>query len=192
MSLVLALKNRNAIIVAGDTESGDDHLKFGHFMALPNRSVLLIAGNAKAVEASVTQILPKIDPKASTATVAQLVQAALILEVVPNLSTIKGRVEIIVAGFDPIRHVAEPGLYYMDSAQDFYLQVVQADAVAAGATAAVTSLLAGHSFADATIDQLRLLAKESLAATKLRWPGSVKSHIKIGTITPTVVHVQDY
>src|SRR5205085_3992967 len=49
----------------------------------------------------------------------------------------------------------EPGLYYMDSATDFYLTVVRDDAVAAGSTAAVKEILQNKDLKDATTDEDR-------------------------------------
>jgi len=186
MPLVLAIKNRNAIVVASDSEDTNTILTthFGQLIDLPGRCVIMLAGNLSAVRHTFEQtILPKIEASHSAAAVAQLVHAGLVLEVVPHLSELTGRVEIIVAGIDPIRHVEEPGLYYMDSAQEFNLEVVRGDAVAAGTTAAVNSLVAGHSYADSQVEQLRVLAKECLTATKLRWPTMVSNHMKIGVIT---------
>jgi len=194
MPLVLAIKNRDALVVASDTSAIEDlHSQFGQLIALPNRSAILIAGNLSAVRHAIADIvMPKVHSGLSAAAVAQLVQAALVLDVVPKLPELRGRVEVIVAGIDPIRHVEEPGLYYLDSAQDFALKIVPGDAVAAGSTAAVTSLLAGHSFADSGLDHLQLLAKECIASTKLRWPAALGNHLKLGVITTQNMRFQQF
>jgi 20S proteasome alpha/beta subunit len=190
MSLVLAIKNQQAIVVASDTDQTVHDPGFDELMPVSQHTVLLMAGNLEAVRPAVMRILPTLKQAAGAATVAKLVQAAFVVEVVPNLPKLKGRVELIIAGFDPIRHVAEPSLYYMDSAQDFYLKVIEGDVAAGGATAAVSSLLAGHNFADANTAHLKVLAKECISATKLRWPAAVKGRIKLGTITASTIQIQ--
>jgi hypothetical protein len=193
MSLVLAIKNRHSVVVASDLDPAQDNDGFGQFIRLPGRKVLLVTGNLEAVRHTVTQtLLPKIDAQTSAAAVAQILQAALVLEVVPTLSQMKGRVEFIVAGIDPVRHTEELGLYYLDSAQDFYLKIVEGDAVAAGATAAATSLLQGRSFSDDPVEQLKTLAKDCLASTKLRWPGAVSSHVRLGVIMTQNIQIEDF
>jgi hypothetical protein len=194
MSLVLALKNRDSLVVAADIPAaGVPAIDYGPLIQLPNRSVLLIAGNLDAVRHVVTSVvIPKITPATSAAALAQILHAALILEVLPVLSQLKGRVEFIVAGIDPVRHVELPGLYYLDSAQGFNLTLGAGDAVAAGATAAITALLAGHSFADSSIHQLQVLAKECLSATKLRWPLAVAPCVRLGIITTQRMQFQDF
>jgi 20S proteasome alpha/beta subunit len=193
MSLIVALKNRNSVVVATDSDSlAQSNASFGQLMTVSGHAVILIAGNLDAVRPAITQILPKLDQTSAPATVAQLVHASLILGVVPRLDQLKGRTEIIVAGLDPIRHIQEPVLYYMDSAQGFHLQMPSSDAIAAGSTAAVASLLAGHSFAASTTAQLKVLAKECLSATKLRWPGAVSRYIKLAVLTPDSIQVADF
>ncbi|HUD11330.1 MAG TPA: hypothetical protein VMS08_02890 [Candidatus Saccharimonadia bacterium] len=194
MSLVVAIKNKNSVIVAGDT-SGIPPTpgQFGQMIVLPNRTAILIAGNLAAVKTSIEQkVMPKITPDLSAAALAQIVQAALVLDLVPHLPDIKGRVEIIVAGIDPVRHVEEPDLYYLDSAQDFYLKVVETPFVAAGSTAATLPLLTGHDYAQSTDDHLKNLVKECLSTTKLRWPESVGSHVSIATITSHNTQIENY
>src|SRR6185369_6385936 len=105
---------------------------------------------------------------------------------------ITGRVEFIVAGIDPVRHIEEPGLYYMDSASDFYLTIVQENFVAAGATAAANELLKQYDLAAATNDQLTDVAKECLTATKLRWPTALGAHLRLGVITFSQTHILDF
>ena len=191
MPLGLAIKNRNAVIVASDSAGASDE-RYGQMMPVSDRAILLIVGNLEAVKGPLLKILPRITAESAPASIAQLVQAELIVAVVPKLSEFKGRVELIVAGLDPIRHTEEPSLYYMDSAQDFYLKLVNADAVAAGATAAVTALTAGHSYADSSSDQLKVLAKECMAATKLRWPQALNNHVQMAVISRGGIQVQDY
>jgi hypothetical protein len=108
MSLVLAIKNRQAIVVASDTDGTIHDAAFGELMPLSKGAVLLAAGNLEAVRPAIMRLVPKLSPDAGAATLARLIQAELIVEVVPNLTQLKGRVELIVAGFDPIRHVQEP------------------------------------------------------------------------------------
>jgi hypothetical protein len=193
MPLALAIKNRTSVVVASDAVGGPANgERFGQFMPLSDRAVLMVVGNLEGVRAPIESILPRIKPDDSPATVAQLVQAELIVGVVPKMGELKGRVEVIVAGLDPIRHVEQPSLYYMDSAQDFYLKLIETDAVAAGATAAVTALTAGHSYSDSGSDHLKVLAKECFSATKLRWPTALKNHIQIGVITTGGIQVQEY
>ncbi len=194
MPLVLAIKNHDSVVVATDTQTtAEGPSRFGQLIAMPNRAVILLAGNLEAVRHAVMDVvLPKIDAGMSAAGLAQILQAALTIELVPHLSELSGRVEAVVAGIDPIRHIEEPSLYYLDSAQDFYLKIVEGDAVAAGSTAAVTSLLAGHRFTDSSVEQLQVLAKECLAATKLRWPTALGGHIKIGVVTAKNTRFQQY
>jgi 20S proteasome alpha/beta subunit len=193
MPLVVAIKNRKAVVVASDIDPGDVSHQYSQIIELPNRCILLIAGNLDAVRPTIINtVLPKVNSSLSAAGLAQILHAALVLELVPHHDQHKGRVEFIVAGIDPIRHIEEPGLYYLDSAQSFKLEVVRGDAAAAGSTAAITSLLAGHSFADSTVDQIKVLAKECLSATKLRWPLALKSHIRIGVITSQNTRFQDF
>ena len=139
MPLVLALKNRQQIVVASDSPVfGHASTEwFGALMPLPNRCALLLSGNIEAIRSVVMEtVLPHVTPAMGAAALAQVMHAALVLEVVPKLARTKGRIEVIVAGIDPVRHIEQPGLYYLDSAQDFRLQVVTGDAVMAGATAA--------------------------------------------------------
>jgi 20S proteasome alpha/beta subunit len=190
MPLVIAIKNQDAIVVACDTDNTSFDSEYSEMTVMANRSVLLIAGNTEGVRTAITKVFPQVTASMSAAALAQLVQASLVLEVVPHLANLKGRAEIVVAGFDPLRHGQAPGLYYMDSAQDFYLKIIEGDAVVGGATAAVTSLLAGHDFSDANSAHLKVLAKECISATKLRWPGAVKSHINLGVVTTASIQVQ--
>ena len=191
MPLGLAIKNRNAVVVASDTAGGPiEH--YGQMMAVSERAILLLVGNTEGVKAPILKILPRIKTESAPATIAQLVQAELTVAVVPKLAEFKGRVEVVVAGLDPISHTEEPSLYYMDSAQDFYLKLVTADAVAAGATAAVTALTAGHSYAESSTDQLKVLAKECMAATKLRWPNALKNHVHMALIARGGIQIQEY
>jgi hypothetical protein len=193
MSLVVAIKNRSAVVAATDVPPEARDERYGPLMLLSNGSVLLIAGNLAAMRHVVMDVvLPKITREQSAAAVAQILQAALVLEVVPRLPELKGRVEFVVVGIDPIRHTEEPSIYYMDSAQDFYLRVVQADAIAGGATASVANLLAGHSFQDSSIEQLKLLAKECISSTKLRWPGALANGVRLAIITPHRTQLMDF
>jgi 20S proteasome alpha/beta subunit len=194
MSLVLALKNRDSIVVASDTDhASDGTLKYGQFLNLPGRAILLMAGNIEAVRRPIVEkVIPKLNATTSAATLAQLLQAALVLDVVPHLSEIPGRVELIVAGIDPVRHIEEPGIYYLDSARDFYLTVIQEDFAAAGATAVVTAVLNGRNLASATTDELSNVAKECLAATKMRWPEAVGTHQRLGIITLHQTRILDF
>ncbi|HEX3082517.1 MAG TPA: hypothetical protein VHQ86_04645 [Candidatus Saccharimonadia bacterium] len=185
MSLVLALKNRNSIVVAGDTaKPSDGRFEYGSFMNMPGRTALLVAGNMEAVRRPIMDsVLPKVTVETSAAALAQLVQAALVLEVVPRLAEVAGRVEIIVAGIDPVRHIEEPGIYYMDSASDFYLTIVRENYAAAGATALVKQVVGARDLSACTTDQLTEVAKECLATTKLHWPGALGAHQRLGIIT---------
>ena len=191
MSLVLAVKNRNSIVVASDTDAITDEPGFGEMMTMPNRCVLLIAGNLESIRQAIQTAIAKLHTSDSAAVLAQLVSAALVLEVVPKLADTKGRTELIVAGFDHLHRQDEPALYYLDSAQDFHLTLVTGDAVAGGATAAVSSLVAGHSYADSNSDYLKILAKECIASTKLRWPTAIRGRIKLGVITTTGILIQN-
>jgi 20S proteasome alpha/beta subunit len=192
MGLVLAIKNKSALVVASDLAGGAKAKPFGQLIPLKNRTVLLIAGNLAAVEHAVTKtFIPKLKDTDSAAAAAQILQAALVVEIVPKLDQLKGRVEFIVAGIDPIRHVEQPSLYYLDSAQEFHLETVDGDAAAAGSTAAISSLLAGHSYADASVEQLKVLAKECLAATKLRWPAALATPVRLAVITSQRTQLMD-
>jgi hypothetical protein len=190
--LALALKNRDSIVIASDVDDPNSTDNYSEFNLIPNNKVIAITGNIEAIKHPVQVAFSKFDPSLSAAAVAELIQASLIVETVPNLAELKGRVELIVAGFNKLRHVMEPDIYYMDSAQDFFLKPAMSDAVGAGATAALTSLFAGHSFADSTASQLSVLVKESYSATKLRWPSMVKNHIKLGVLTESGISVQAY
>jgi len=193
MPLVLAIKNKNNLVVATDASGPATAFeRFGQFMPMSSHAALLMAGNLEAVRHAIADVVaPKVRAETSAATLAQLVQAALVLEVVPTLAQVKGRIEIIVAGFDPIRHIEDPGLYYMDSAQDFYLKIVAADSVAAGSTAAAAPLLASLSYASASVEQMEAVAKECFATTKLRWPEAVESRVRLGVISPGNIQVKD-
>lgn len=190
MPLILAIKNRDTVVVGSDAESATPTPgEFGQLMKLRNRSALLMVGNLEAIRTSIQDtVLPRVNAKLSAVGTATLIHDAMLVEIVPNLSQIKGRIEIIVAGIDPLRHMDQPGLYYMDSAQNFKLNIIQGDAVAAGATAAVTSLVGNQSFADSSAEHLRVLAKECLSATKLRWPTALENHIILGSISPQGSH----
>jgi hypothetical protein len=193
MSLALAIKNQTTIVVGTDVDDvSHDGEPYGQFISLPNRNVLLITGNTEAIREPIISVLPKIEPHMACSTVAQLIQAELTVKVVPELPNMTGRVEIIVAGFNPIRHKQEPELFYMDSADDFYLTAVASDAIAAGSTAAVSRVLAAHSFADSSTHHLKLLTKECLSATKLRWPEAVKSHVRLAVLTPDSIDAEAY
>jgi len=194
MSLVLALKNRDSIVVASDSAGpSDGTLRYGQFLNLPGRAILLMAGNIEAVrQPLVEKVIPKLNSTTSAATLAQLIQAALVLDVVPHLPEIPGRIELIVAGIDPVRHIEEPGIYYLDSARDFYLTVVRTNAVAAGATAVVDEVLRGQDLAASSTDALTAVAKECLSATKLRWPDAVGPHQRLGVITLDRIRILDF
>jgi hypothetical protein len=194
MPLVLALKNHDSVVVASDIDApGASAMQYGQLMQLPGRTVLLTAGNLDAVRSLVLNtVLPKFTEQIGPAGLAQLLHAALVLGLAPNLEQMKGRVEFIVAGIDPVRHVHQPGLYYLDSAQNFNLMVVKGDAVAAGSVAAVGSLLAGRDFSQIDTPELEALAKECFSGTKLRWPGAVGAHIRLGTVTTDHLRFQDF
>jgi len=194
MSLVLALKNRDSVVVASDsTEISDGSLKYGQFLNLSGRTILLMAGNIEAVRRPIIEkVLPKLNPQTSPAVLAQLLQAALVLDVVPHLANLAGRIELIVAGIDPVRHIEEPGLYYLDSARDFHLSVVSAGSVAAGATAAVNAVIGNKDLAGTTTDDLMNIAKDCLATTKMRWPTAVGPHQRFGVITPHHMQLFDF
>lgn len=192
MPLVVALKNFNSIVVATDTDIKTNQPgAFGQLMPLPNHTVLLMAGNLDAVRRTVSEtVLPRVAAGSGAAGVAQLLHAALVMELVPKLHQLKGRIELIVAGIDPIRHVQQPGLYYFDSAQGFNLQLVQGDAIAAGATAAANPMLTGHDFSAVGVDQLKAVAKECLADTKMRWPNALRNHVELGVVTPQSTQIE--
>jgi hypothetical protein len=193
MPLVLAIKNKTNIVVATDAEGlAATAEPYGQLMPVSSRTVVLIAGNLEAVKHAVVDVAgPKIQRDASAASVAQLVQAALVLDVVPNLPKVKGRVEVIIAGIDPIRHQVDPGLYYMDSAQDFYLRVVTGDSIAAGSTAAAMPILGTQVFVNTAVDQLEAIAKECFAATKLRWPDAIATRVRMAVISENNIQIKD-
>jgi len=189
MSLILALKNRESLVLASDSAATAD--RFGQMMILGQKVALLMCGNLEAIRHAVMETaLPQLAPGAGPATAAQLIQAALVLEVVPKLAQISGRIELIVAGIDPVRHVEEPNLYYLDSAQDFYLTMVGSDAVAAGATAALGQILVNQNFGGHTTAEMQALAKEAYASTRLRWPAAIGQHLRMVLITPDGIHEQ--
>lgn len=190
MSLGIALKNRSAVVIAADQSHAQ--LSDNQLLTLPNRTVVMVTGTSNIVNKALTDIaFPKVDQQASTAAVAQYVHAALVLEAVPKLAQVLGRVEVVVAGIDPIRHVTEPNIYYLDSARDFYLTIA-GTAVSTGATAAVQEVLRGRQLETSTNDQLVELTKEVYAATKLRWPGAVASTVKLGVITADTLTMLDF
>ena len=193
MPLVLAIKNKTEVVVGSDVpgpSTGSD--RFGQLMPVTSHAVLLMAGNLEAVRHAILEIaMPKVNPDSSAAGVAQFVQAAMVLDVVPKLAEVKGRVEIIVAGIDPIHHQDEPGLYYMDSAQDFYLKVVAGDAVTAGSTAAVGPVLGAADFGTTPTPDLEAIAKECFTATKLRWPEALAAHVRLAVITQDSIQIKD-
>jgi 20S proteasome alpha/beta subunit len=191
---VLAVRNKDSIVVAADADgSAPSSDEFGQLMQLGAKNVLLVTGNIEAVHRTIVEmVLPKVTPSTSAVALAQLVQAALVLEVVPSLAELKGRVEFIIAGIDPVRHMEEPGLYYLDSAQDFYLKIVNASGVAAGSTAEALSLIKSRELSDTTQAALESLAKECFTTTKLRWPDAVKSHLRIGIISSSNVVIEQY
>src|SRR5476651_2385177 len=193
MPLVLALKNRESVVVASDiASSNEEPVKYGQFMNLPGRSILLMAGNIEAVRRPIVEkVIPQLTNSTSASTLVQLIHAALVLDVVPNLAELRGRVELIVAGIDPIRHIEEPSIYYMDSSRDFYLTLVKDAFVAAGSTAAVGEVIHAQDLSQASTEELTQLAKECLAATKMRWPGAVAPHERLGVITFNQIHIQD-
>ncbi len=186
MPLILALKNRDCVVAASDVASiPDGTLKFGQFMNVPGRAILLVAGNLEAVRRPVMEkVVPALTATTSPAELAQLIQAALVLDLVPHLGQMTGRVEIIVAGIDPVRHTDEPGIYYLDSAQDFYLKPVIESSALAGSTAAAKEVLAGSDLSSSSAGELVELAKECLASTKLRWPATVGAHQTFAIVEP--------
>jgi len=192
MSLVVAIKNLDTIVVASDTNvTAHQPGSYGQLMALPNHCVLLMAGNIEAVRQTITAtVLPRVTSSLSAAGLADLLRAALTLELVPKLNQLKGRVELIVAGIDPVRHAHQPDLYYFDSAQEFNLKIVQGDTVAAGATATAAGLLAGHNYTEMSAEQIKLLAKECLSTTKMRWPTALGNHVALGVVTPENTRVE--
>jgi 20S proteasome alpha/beta subunit len=194
MSLVLAVRNKDSIVVAADSDgSVPAPDRFGQFMQMGAKNVLLIAGNLPAVHRTIVEmVMPKISPTTSAAGLAQIVRAALVLDVVPRIAELKGRVEFIVAGIDAVRHTEQPGLYYLDSAQDFYLKIVNAYGLAAGSTAEALPLIEGRQLGDATPAVLTALAKECFTTTKLRWPNTVKSHLHLGVISSSNVLIEQY
>jgi hypothetical protein len=193
MPLALAIKNKTHVIVATDVDGlAATSDRYGQLMPMSSHAVLLMAGNLEAVKHAVQDVaIPQIKRDASAASIAQLVQAALVLDVVPNLPKLKGRIEIIVAGIDPIRHQQEPDLYYMDSAQDFYLRVVTGDSIAAGSTAAAGPILGMNTYSTTPVEQVENIAKECFAATKLRWPEALATHVRIGIISDTNIQIKD-
>lgn len=194
MSLVLALKNHDGVVVASDVQQPTaDPLAFGQFLNVPGRAILLLAGNIEAIRRPILdRVVPRLTPQTTAAVLAQLVQAALVLDVMPKLAQIPGRIEVIVAGIDPVRHTEEPGLYYLDSASDFHLMIVAENAIAAGSTAVAKEILASRDLSAVSIDGLTTIAKECLAATKLRWPEVVAPHQRLGIITTTQTRILDF
>ncbi len=194
MSLVLALKNRQSIVVASDVDWPSDGMStYSQFLNLPGRAILLLAGNIEAIRSAITRrVVPQLKPNTGAAVLAQLVHAALVLDVMPHLSEIAGRVEIIVAGIDPVRHTEEPNMYYMDSARDFDLTVVAGDYVVAGATAVAEEILHSQDLVSASTEELTSIAKECIASTKMRWPGALASHQRLGIITFSQIRILDF
>jgi hypothetical protein len=194
MPLVIALKNQTTIVLASDSEGSPvSASQFGQLTTFSNRTAILVVGNIQAITQILRKlVMPKITPTLTAAGLAQLIQAALVLEVVPRLPETTGRIEVVVAGIDPVRHVEEPNLYYMDSAQDFYLKVVDTGYVAAGSTAEALPLLSGIDCQKLTTDRLKIVVKECFTTTKLRWPEVVASHLEIATITSQNTVLENY
>lgn len=185
MSLILAIQNSEAIVVACDTDDPTPAPLFGECIVLPTGIVVMLTGNLAAVRTPLTNLLARLHSVTEAGEVARLIHAELMISVTPQLDTFKGRLEIIVAGFDRVHRQPKPQLYYLDSAESFNLVAVKDYCVAGGATAAITALKAASpDFAGASIDQLRVLAKECMSATKLKWPRAIGSHIRIGVIAP--------
>jgi 20S proteasome alpha/beta subunit len=191
MALVLALKNSNSVVVASDTsQTSVEALTFSPFMQLPGGSILLMTGSIEALRPSIeAKVIPQLGAATTAAALVQIIHAALVLDVVPHLAQLKGRVELIVAGIDPVRHIKEPSIYYLDSARDFDLTIARGNFAAAGATAAVAQVLSGRGLQHATNEELTDLAKECLASTRMRWPQSVAPHQRIGIITEDYTHI---
>jgi hypothetical protein len=194
MSLVLALKNRTSLVVASDTDDlSDGTIEFGSFMNVPGRAILLMCGDLESARHAVeTNVLPALNAQTSAATLAQVVQAALRLEASARLAASAGRLEVIVAGIDPVRHIELPGIYYLDSSTEFALTAVAQDVAAAGSTAIVAQMLQGRSLARATPEELTMLAKECLANTKLRWPAAMGTHQRLGIIKPDQIRIIEF
>ena len=191
MPLILAIRNNNAIVVACDSSDADPSPAFGECIVLPNHAVILIAGNLAAVKGLVTDLMPELKRQPGAAEVAQLIHAQLNLSIVPDIDQLKGRVEFIIAGFDEIHRELLPSMYYMDSAQTFDFVIVQQHSVAGGATAAITALLnSQHDFSEQNIDQMQVLAKECISATKLKWPLAVLPYVKIGVVAADHTRIQ--
>lgn len=193
MPLVLAIRNQEEVLIVADTAEdsfvpGPSH--YGPVIGLPNHCVVLLAGNLEAIRHSVAETaLPRVTLGTSAAAVAQLINAALTLELVPRLAEMTGRAEIIVAGIDPIRHTQRPDLYYLDSARNFALQIIDANNVGAGATAAMDPVLSALKPAS-THEQLVAAAKEIYSTTKLTWPDAMANHLLIGTLTAGATHYE--
>jgi hypothetical protein len=194
LSLIIAFRNNESVVAASDSRTqGSDAPVFGQFMNVPGRAVLLIAGNLAAVKAPIVDlVLPKLNASTSAAALAQYLQAALVIEVVPHLADLPGRVELIVAGIDPVRHTEEPGLYYLDSAADFYLKPISGNYIAAGATAAISEVLKGRDLQAASTDELITIAKDCMTTTKLHWPQAVDQYLQFGVITPKQIRIMNY
>jgi hypothetical protein len=120
MPLGIAFKNHNCIVIASD-QSPAATSSSGRMLTFINRTAIVICGNAAIIEPLIkVQVVPRILQESSTAEIARLIRSVLILTVVPNIGQLSGRTEIIVAGFDPIRHTSEPDVFYLDSAADYY------------------------------------------------------------------------
>ncbi|HEY6736604.1 MAG TPA: hypothetical protein VI322_02700 [Candidatus Saccharimonadia bacterium] len=193
MSLAIALKNETSIVLAADQTDATTPSATSHFITLPNRSVVIISGNRAAVEPTIyREGIMKVQDKHSSAAVAQYIHAGLMLEVVPKIAKLAGRVEILVGGIDPIRHTTEPDVYYMDSNQNFNLTIGQAAVTLAGVSAIAAQILNGQNIADQSIDQMIGLAKECFTATRLRWPTQMGPHLKIAAVQPGRMQVYDF
>lgn len=192
MSLGIALKNRTSIIVAADHDDADRPSATSRFLTLHNRSVVIISGNRGAVEPLLlSDALPKVKDTDSTAAVAQYIHADLVLKIVPQLATIGDRVEIMVAGIDPVRHTTEPDTFYMDSAKDFSLKIGDTAVTLTGTTAVALEILKDIDIASQTTGRLIEIAKECFTATRLRWPSVVAPRLKLAVLEPRKMQVYD-
>src|SRR5258707_275377 len=103
MALILALKNRSAVVAAADIHEAQAHDKFKPLIQLADGSVLLIAGNLAAVEHTVLKtFMPTMKANDDADDAAKLLNETLKAEIMPKLSQLKNPGAFIVSGIDPI------------------------------------------------------------------------------------------
>lgn len=191
MPLGLAFSNGQELVVGID-QSPDGNTPKARFDLLRNRTVIGILGNRSVVENLIFDgHMDGLGEHETTSTVAHYIHAKLTLKVIPSIASYQGHTEIIVAGIEPLRHVAAPRIFYFDSKSNFDLVDLQTGAVLGGDKAVATKLLTGKQFIGMNAATMTTLAKECFTATRLRWPTVMGAHLKLAFLAPHDIKVYD-